>query len=53
MLEMFVGKATRGNKRKGILKEAAEYFTKPTEELEAEIRQHLGTTEEDYFIKVW
>ncbi|XP_047524595.1 uncharacterized protein LOC125062605 [Pieris napi] len=51
ILETFVSKMTRENKRKGILKEAAEYFTKPIEELESEIKEHLNISEGSSFIK--
>ncbi|CAH4038922.1 unnamed protein product [Pieris brassicae] len=51
ILETFVSKMSRENKRKGILKEAAEYFTKPTEELESEIKEHLNISDGSSFIK--
>lgn len=37
MLETFVSKIVKKNKRKGILKEAAEHFLRPAEELKKEI----------------
>ncbi|XP_045509990.1 uncharacterized protein LOC123705299 [Colias croceus] len=51
LLEIFVGKISRTNKRKGILKEAAEHFTRPVEQLDAEIRNHLGLPQTDQYVK--
>ncbi|XP_045784851.1 uncharacterized protein LOC123880657 [Maniola jurtina] len=42
MLELFIGKMTQKNKRKGVLKEAAEHFTRPTAELDREILERLN-----------
>ncbi|CAK1554132.1 unnamed protein product [Leptosia nina] len=52
MLEMFVSKVTKDNKRKGVLKEAAEYFSRPIADLEADIRERLGITEGNSYIRV-
>lgn len=41
MLEIFISKMVEKNKRKGILKDAAEYFTRSTEEIEQEINERL------------
>ncbi|CAH0716452.1 unnamed protein product, partial [Brenthis ino] len=41
MLEIFISNMVEKNKRKGILKEAAEYFTRSTEEIEQEINERL------------
>ncbi|XP_013184845.1 uncharacterized protein LOC106130536 isoform X2 [Amyelois transitella] len=41
MLEIFVAKMTLQHKRRDILKEAAEHFTRPDTELDEEIRERL------------
>ncbi|XP_041987072.1 uncharacterized protein LOC121738874 [Aricia agestis] len=42
MLEVFVSKMVHANKKTGIMKMAAEHFTRPIEELDSEIRQRLS-----------
>ncbi|XP_034839132.1 uncharacterized protein [Maniola hyperantus] len=42
MLELFISKMAQNSKRKGIFREAAEYFTKPTEELDRKILERLN-----------
>lgn len=54
MLETFVSKIVKKNKRKGILKEAAEHFLRPAEELKKEIdmanlRHHIQNTKANFF----
>lgn len=54
MLEIFVSKIVKKNKRKGILKEAAEHFLRPAEELKKEIdmanlRHHIQNTKANFF----
>ncbi|XP_053624027.1 uncharacterized protein LOC128682962 isoform X2 [Plodia interpunctella] len=42
MLEILISKTALSNKRKDILKEVAEHFTRPDTELDAEIRERLN-----------
>ncbi|XP_023953198.1 uncharacterized protein LOC112056911 [Bicyclus anynana] len=46
MLEIFMSKMMQKNKRNGVFKEAAEYFTRPTEELNKEILERLNLLSE-------
>lgn len=41
MLELFISKMAQKMKRKDILKEAAEYFTRPIEEIKQEINEQV------------
>ncbi|XP_039764079.1 uncharacterized protein LOC120636600 [Pararge aegeria] len=48
MLELFICKMSQKNKRNGVLKEAAEYFTRPAEELDKEILERLNLLPEGF-----
>ncbi|XP_072930290.1 uncharacterized protein [Epargyreus clarus] len=51
MLEIFISKMVKMGKRKGILKEAAEHFTRPALVLDSEIRKHLGLSPDGPYIQ--
>lgn len=53
MMEIFVSKMTQTAKRKDILKEAAQYFTRPVDEIDLEIRERLGVPTEGPYTKVF
>lgn len=52
MLELFISKMVQKNKRKGALKEAAEYFTRPAAELDKEILERLNLLPGESYTKV-
>ncbi|XP_068619092.1 uncharacterized protein [Battus philenor] len=51
MLSSFVSKMVHLSKRKGILKDAAEYFTRPFEVLDKEVRDRLDVAPDGSYIQ--
>lgn len=53
MMSSFVTKMIHLGKRKEMLKEAAEYFTRPAEVIDKEIRDSLGVSSDAPYLQVY
>lgn len=51
MLELFISKMARDGTRKGALAATAKYFTRSTEDLDSDIRNHLKLTASEPYAK--